>query len=332
MPAYLVVEEIDSVKRTATARWRINPLSLTSAFVTAANAVPPVMCGAAKVSSGGVPRMYYEGDLVHALTPALANSDVRGDWALTSQSTGARPSKQKIHAPLLSGNLAPGSLVRALLSSTAWAAYVAALESTDFKWLDNFGNAAPVLLGGISTVRARVAPREKTTVAPTPTYGGHLVISIRDAQNQGANFRICVTQLTLDSAWSTAALALIAATYGTGKVSRAGYVRVFLEQDILTTPIAPQAETNVRFKWVMKSEAGTEAPFEQNIACPLVDGNLVSGDQIIADKNSAEWTALIAALTATDLGWLSNKGTASPAVIGATSAAVPRKNPRERVR
>lgn len=332
MVAYLVVQELDEVGRESNARWRVSPLTLTSTFVTAANNLAAATCGASKISGGGIDRQYYEGDIVNSTVAALAGSDVRANWALTSQSTGARPSKQKLHSPILTGNIVAGSFIRGLLSSTAWAAYVTALGAADFGWLDNFGNASPVLLGAVSTVRGVVAPREKTAVTPTPYRGGHLVTHIEDSQGEGANMRIRVTPLTLTSAWETAALALISATYGTGLISSAGYVRAFLEQDILTSPIAAQANTNVRRKWVAKAKSTGHASFQFNIGAPQVGGNLVSGDQVIADLNSTEWAGFLTALLATNLHWISNAGDATPALLGATSNAVARKNPRERVR
>jgi hypothetical protein len=332
MTAYLVVEQIDPTNRSSAARWRVSPLTLTANFVTAANAMAPTLAGSAAVSAGGIPRMYYEGDIISSTVDPISDADVRGNWALTSQTTGNRPSKQKIAAPYLTGNIAPGTFIRALLSSTAWAAYIAAATDADFGLLDNFGNASPVLLGAVATVRQTVAPREKTVPVPTPRLGGHLVTSIRDSQGQGGNFRIRVTPLTLTSTWVTAAQAVLAAVYGSAAVSHAGYVRAYLEQDILTSPIAAQPNTNVRFKWVMKARATGHPSFQMNIAAPLVAGNLVAGEEIIADLNSTEWVAFLATLTATHLGWISNDGTASPIAVGATSAAVARKNPRQRVR
>lgn len=159
----------------------------------------------------------------------------------------------------------------------------------------------------------------------------YLVFDVVDIHGMTSPWRMRITDVAPDSDVVTMATALAAAAFGATKPSQGGYSNVRLEIDGLLSPLAPQADSDVRQNWQLGIVDVSEAVFRlglpaRNDAIALY----ATGSKVLANLSAATWVALDTALIGVTVPILNTKtGDDAGSIIRGIASVRSRKRPRE---
>jgi hypothetical protein len=120
---------------------------------------------------------------------------------------------------------------------------------------------------------------------------------VRDGKGKPGRVRIPVNGGTVPTAYQTYAGAVAGVMFGAGLMSTGGFIADNLVIPIGTTPVAPQAESEIRNKWQATMQITGPDIFRFSVPAANPDAALiVSGSQIVADLTNTVFSDVLAAL------------------------------------